>query len=84
MTNMLKICLFVISIITVATVESKFVNTIFIDPIIKYQTMEGFGMALTGGSAQVIWEMADSDRALLLNELFGLPSNGSLQYLNFV
>jgi glucosylceramidase len=78
MENMLKICLFVISIITVATVESKFANTIFIDPIIKYQTMEGFGMALTGGSAQVIWEMADSDRSLLLNELFGLPSNGSL------
>ncbi|MGC2297872.1 MAG: glycoside hydrolase family 30 beta sandwich domain-containing protein [Acidobacteriaceae bacterium] len=37
----------------------------------KYQKMEGFGLALTGGSAQLLMRMDTSQRTQLLNELFG-------------
>lgn len=37
----------------------------------KYQTMDGFGMALTGGSAQLIMRMDAPHRKELLRELFG-------------
>jgi glucosylceramidase len=36
-----------------------------------YQTMDGFGFALTGGSAQLLMRMSASHRADLLLELFG-------------
>jgi glucosylceramidase len=37
----------------------------------KYQQMEGFGLALTGGSAQLLMRMDEGGRAQLLRELFG-------------
>lgn len=37
----------------------------------KYQSMDGFGFALTGGSAQLIMRMDASPRKALLEELFG-------------
>lgn len=36
-----------------------------------FQTMDGFGLALTGGSAQVIYRLEPVKRAALLQELFG-------------
>jgi glucosylceramidase len=36
-----------------------------------YQSMEGFGLALTGGSAQVIYRLEPGKRAALLQDLFG-------------
>ena len=36
-----------------------------------FQTMDGFGLALTGGSAQVIYRLEPVKRATLLQELFG-------------
>jgi len=36
-----------------------------------FQTMDGFGLALTGGSAQVIYRLEPAKRAALLQELFG-------------
>jgi glucosylceramidase len=35
-----------------------------------FQQMDGFGLALTGGSAQVIYRLASAKRAALLQELF--------------
>jgi glucosylceramidase len=37
----------------------------------KYQSMDGFGFALTGGSAQLLMRMDAPQRADLLRELFG-------------
>lgn len=45
--------------------------TITVDGAQTYQTMDGFGFALTGSSALVIHRMPDAARAPLLRELFG-------------
>jgi glucosylceramidase len=42
-----------------------------IDKTQRYQSMDGFGFALTGGSALVLSEMSDSKRREILKELFG-------------
>jgi glucosylceramidase len=49
--------------------------TIKVDGKQKYQTIDGYGWALTGGSAQHIVKMSASARAALLKELFGTAGN---------
>jgi glucosylceramidase len=44
--------------------------SIIVDTTITYQTIDGFGNALTGGSAILLNKMAQADRTNLLNELF--------------
>ena len=44
---------------------------IAIDDSRKFQTMDGFGHALTGGSAQLLMKMSPHARTALLKELFG-------------
>ncbi|AKD05718.1 glycoside hydrolase family 30 beta sandwich domain-containing protein [Pontibacter korlensis] len=44
--------------------------TITIDTTTTYQSIDGFGYTLTGGSALVLSQMGASDRAKLLEELF--------------
>jgi glucosylceramidase len=46
-------------------------DRITIDDAQSYQTMDGFGHALTGGSAQLLMQMSASARHALLKELFG-------------
>lgn len=46
--------------------------TIEIDDSRTFQPIEGFGFALTGGSAYLLAGLATADRADLLQELFGL------------
>jgi glucosylceramidase len=48
---------------------------ITVDETVTYQTIDGFGFALTGGSAQHIIRMSAFSRAALLKELFA--TNGS-------
>ncbi len=50
-------------------------TTITVDSTQQYQTMDGFGFALTGGSAMVINAMDATDKTNLLHELFGSDSN---------
>lgn len=50
-------------------------STIIIDPAQKFQTIDGFGFALTGGSAQHIIRMDKSKRKQLIQELFGREKN---------
>jgi glucosylceramidase len=50
-------------------------STITVDSTIKYQTMDGFGYALTGGSAQLINGMSATNHNTLLKELFSTDSN---------
>lgn len=48
----------------------------------KYQSVDGFGFALTGGSAQHIIRMSPLERSKLLNELFGQgPGQVGISYL---
>ena len=46
-------------------------SDITIDDKVTYQTMLGFGHALTGGSAQLLMKMSPTARHRLLQELFG-------------
>ena len=56
--------------------------TIAVDTTQTYQTMDGFGFTLTGGSAYVLSQMAAADRATLLKELFSTAGNGiGISYL---
>ena len=53
-----------------------------IDEEKKFQTMDGFGFALTGGSAQHLARMEAGARAALLHELFGVDGkNIGISYL---
>jgi len=49
--------------------------TIKVDPAMKYQTIDGYGWALTGGSAQHIIHMNAPARAALLKDLFSTEGN---------
>jgi len=42
-----------------------------VNDMAQYQHMAGFGLAVTGGSAQLLMKMAPSERTALLKELFG-------------
>ena len=51
-------------------------QTITINPAKTYQTIDGFGFALTGGSAQLLMHMDPAKRAALLHELFTRTGDG--------
>jgi len=56
--------------------------TIIFDSTQTFQTMDGFGFALTGGSAYVINRMPATDRDALLKELFATDTNNiGISYL---
>ena len=56
--------------------------TIEVDDSKTYQSMEGFGYALTGGSAQLLMRMSAPARAALLRELFAWDgTNIGVSYL---
>lgn len=48
--------------------------TITVDSVTRYQTMDGFGFAMTGGSAYLINKLPVADKAGLLKELFSTDS----------
>jgi glucosylceramidase len=48
---------------------------ITVDETVTYQTIDGFGFALTGGSAQHIIKMSAAARVKLLKELFATDGN---------
>ena len=49
--------------------------TIAVDPSTTFQTIDGFGYCLTGGSAQHLINMSADARKALLEELFGQDGN---------
>jgi len=56
--------------------------TIELDGGQQYQSVDGFGFTLTGGSAQVIGQLPGAKRSELLQELFGTgPDAISISYL---
>jgi glucosylceramidase len=52
------------------------VPALTVDDEQHFQTMDGFGFALTGGSAQLLMRMGAAPRAALLKELFTTDSDG--------
>ncbi|MBL7749637.1 MAG: glucosylceramidase, partial [Chitinophagaceae bacterium] len=53
-----------------------------VDSTISYQSIDGFGYTLTGGSAFLLNNMTTTARAALLNELFGSGANSiGISYL---
>ena len=57
-------------------------NIISVDSAIKYQTIDGFGYTLTGGSAALINNLPTAIKNSLLQELFGDAGNAiSINYL---
>jgi glucosylceramidase len=57
-------------------------NIIEVDSTQTYQTVDGFGYALTGGSAYLINHLPLSDKSSLLQELFGTGENSiGISYL---
>ena len=57
-------------------------NPILIDPNQKFQTIDGFGFTLTGGSALLIHQMQPQQRKDLLEELFAKKDHSiSISYL---
>lgn len=57
-------------------------QAIVVDENSRFQEMDGFGAALTGGSAQLINNMPAAEREKLLKELFTLKDNGiGISYL---
>jgi len=56
--------------------------TINIDSTLRFQTMDGFGFAMTGGSAYLINKLATTDRSNLVKELFSNDSSSiGINYL---
>ncbi len=58
------------------TKEAPTGQVIDVDSAKTYQTMDGFGYALTGGSAMLIHHMAADKRAALLHNLFTTEGDG--------
>ena len=46
-----------------------------VDSTQQFQTIDGFGYTLTGGSASVIKQLSAADKSNLLKELFGMDDN---------
>jgi glucosylceramidase len=63
--------------ITAANVSSAKAGRvqIVIDPKQRYQSIDGFGFTLTGGSAMVMAKMSRPARAALIRELFAIDRN---------
>jgi glucosylceramidase len=56
--------------------------TVEVDSTITYQTIDGFGYTLTGGSAYLINHLASAQKTSLLQELFGSSENSiAISYL---
>ena len=56
--------------------------TVEVDSATSYQTVDGFGYSLTGGSAYLINRLAAAQKSSLLQELFGTGDNSiSISYL---
>ncbi|WP_072970468.1 glycoside hydrolase family 30 protein [Flavobacterium saccharophilum] len=62
--------------------ETNSNQTIIVDASQKFQTIEGFGFSLTGGSAQAILKLDKAKREALLQELFSRKEDAiGLSYL---
>lgn len=62
-------------VLSFVTTNNSNIN-IEVDSSLRYQSIEGFGYTLTGGSAYVINQMDAASKSSLLEELFGATATG--------
>ena len=55
--------------------------TIVVDPTLTYQTMQGFGGAITDSSATVLYQLSPAARAATMRSLFDPVTGDGLDYL---
>lgn len=68
--------------LTFGSTSTENIPVIAIDPLKKYQSVDGFGFALTGGSAQHMIRMSAPERKKIIQELFGSgPNDVGISYL---
>jgi len=68
--------------LTFGSGNTENIPVITIDPLKKYQSVDGFGFALTGGSAQHMIRMSATERKKIIQELFGSgPNDVGISYL---
>lgn len=68
--------------IVVSSANETDLSTIIIDHEQQFQSIDGFGFTLTGGSAQHLIRMSTAARAALLRELFAFDGNNiGISYL---
>lgn len=69
------------TVLSFGTRVNQYVN-IEVDESTGFQTIDGFGFSLTGGSAEVINQLSPSKKTELLQELFGAGNTGiSISYI---
>ena len=56
--------------------QSSDLPTLVVDPDQSFQPVEGFGFSLTGGSAMLISRLPETERQMLLRELFLADEHG--------
>ncbi|WP_270090717.1 glycoside hydrolase family 30 protein [Sphingobacterium sp. SYP-B4668] len=56
-------------------------NTITLDPSIKYQSMDGFGAAITGSTCYNLMKMNQTDRTKFLTETFSEKEGMGMSYI---
>jgi len=56
-------------------------NTITLDPSQRFQTMDGFGAAITGSTAYNLLKMAPADRTKFLKETFSVTEGMGYSYI---
>src|SRR6478609_6594218 len=56
-------------------------HTIVVDPTLTYQTMQGFGGAITDSSATVLYRLSPAARAATMRSLFDPVTGDGLSYL---
>jgi glucosylceramidase len=83
LTNSDRSALFQLQTRPIPLTKSPATNQVInVDPAKTYQTIDGFGFALTGGSAQLITKMDPAARAALLQNLFAVGGdNIGVSYL---
>ncbi|MGO8699002.1 MAG: glycoside hydrolase family 30 protein [Limisphaerales bacterium] len=70
-----------VPLVFAAQADSAF-PSIVVDPTQRFQSIDGFGFALTGGSAQHLIAMSAARRAVILQELFSTQGSGiGISYL---
>lgn len=56
-------------------------NTISLDPSVKYQTMDGFGAAITGSTCYNLMQMSQTDRTAFLEQTFSNEKGMGMSYI---
>lgn len=56
-------------------------NTITLDPNVKFQTMDGFGAAITGSTCYNLMKMSKEDRTKFLTETFSEKDGMGMSYI---